>query len=126
MRFFCDAVIATVEELEQTLGAVDRIAAEWKARLDARADSHVYPAIDLLRDMPIVSASILAEQLGISKQSANTVLGVLAEKNIVRERTGYKRNRIFAADRILSIFNRPFGEAPILDTPPSNSSTFQI
>lgn len=30
------------------------------------------------------------------------------------ERTGYARNRIFAADDVLNIVNRPFGEVPVL------------
>jgi Fic family protein len=114
-KFFCDAVIATVNELEQTLRTVDEIAEGWKKRIKAREDSHVYPAINLLRDMPVLNAGTLAERLKISSQAANTVLRALVDNDIVRERTGYKRNRIFAADQILSVFNRPFGEEPILE-----------
>jgi len=114
-QFFCNAVIATVDELEQTLKTVDEIAAEWKSRVVARADSLVYPAIELLRDMPVLNVGTLAEKLRTSTQSANAALRVLVENGIVRERTGYKRNRIFAADQILSVFNRPFGESPVLE-----------
>jgi hypothetical protein len=33
---------------------------------------------------------------------------------MLTERTGYARNRMFAAPEALSIINRPFGEDPIL------------
>jgi hypothetical protein len=38
----------------------------------------------------------------------------LEEAGILAERTGYSRNRIYAASEALNIINRPFGEEPIL------------
>ena len=34
----------------------------------------------------------------------------LAEVGIVSERTGYKRNRVFAACEMLEIINRPYND----------------
>jgi hypothetical protein len=47
----------------------------------------------------------------------------LVESKILQERTGYARNRVFAAPNALSIINRPFGEDPILPDPHSGNSS---
>lgn len=42
----------------------------------------------------------------------------LEEVGILKERTGYARNRVFAATEALTMINRPFGELPIqIETP---------
>jgi hypothetical protein len=41
-------------------------------------------------------------------------VGQLVEAEILSERMGYARNRVFAAADVRSISNRPFGESPIL------------
>ncbi|WP_194456485.1 hypothetical protein [Bradyrhizobium sp. CCBAU 53421] len=38
----------------------------------------------------------------------------MEEVGILAERTGYSRNRVYAATEALSIINRPFGEEPLL------------
>ena len=62
--------------------------------------------------MPIVTARILADQLDVSFQAASNALNVLESKRVVRERTGYGRNRIFATEEIIAVLARPFGEDP--------------
>jgi hypothetical protein len=56
----------------------------------------------------------LADILDVSIPSATQAIGQLVETGILGERTGYVRNRVFAATEALSIINRPFGETPIL------------
>ncbi|MBW8296080.1 hypothetical protein [Sphingopyxis sp.] len=34
------------------------------------------------------------------------------EAGVLIERTGYRRNRVYAAEAVLAIVNRPFGAAP--------------
>lgn len=57
-------------------------------------------------------ATQLAKDLKTSFQSASTALNNLAKKGIVKERTGFGRNRIFATEEVISILARNFGEDP--------------
>ena len=50
--------------------------------------------------------------LGVSFQAASTALNSLQDKGIVHERTGYGRNRVFAAEEVIAVLARPFGEDP--------------
>jgi hypothetical protein len=52
--------------------------------------------------------------LGVTFKTASVAIDQLGEAGILAERTGYARNRIFAAVEALSIFNRRFGAIPVL------------
>ena len=62
--------------------------------------------------MPIMTASVFAEELDVSFQAASIALNNLEKAGIVRERTGYGRNRVFAAEEVISVLSRKFGEDP--------------
>jgi DNA-binding Lrp family transcriptional regulator len=71
-------------------------------------------AIELLQHYPVVTINRLADRLGVSFPQAADAVSQLERTGILRERTGYSRNRIYAADEALAIMNRPFGEEPLL------------
>jgi DNA-binding transcriptional MocR family regulator len=56
----------------------------------------------------------LAEILQVSVRAATQAISQLMKGGMLTERTGYARNRTFAAPEALSIINRPFGEDSIL------------
>ena len=62
--------------------------------------------------MPIITARILSEELDVSFQAASNALNALESKHVIRERTGHGRNRIFAAEEVIAVLARPFGEEP--------------
>jgi Fic family protein len=112
--FVADAVSGTVNELMKTREALSELAALWRARRKFRKGSAAARALDELPHYPVITAKRLGELLGISAPQVHQAIGQLEEASILRERTGYARNRIYAASEALTIINRPFGEAPIL------------
>ena len=46
--------------------------------------------------------------------AASRAVKQLENAGIVRERTGHKRNRVFAAEEVIEVLGRPFGEDPEL------------
>jgi DNA-binding Lrp family transcriptional regulator len=62
----------------------------------------------------VITVGRLAEKLGVSFVQASAAVGQLVDAGILTERTGYSRNRLFAATEVLNLINRPFGEAPVL------------
>lgn len=114
IAFVADAIVGTVNELMATRAALQQLRAEWKGRRRFRAGSSAASAMDLLMHYPVITAGRLASLLAVSPVAAGTAIDQLVSVGIVRERTGYRRNRIFAATEALSIINRPYGEAPLL------------
>jgi hypothetical protein len=71
----------------------------------------------LIEVYPVLTVKRLASLLGITVPAASLAVDQLVESKILQERTGYTRNRVFAAPHALSIINRPFGEDPIVPDP---------
>ena len=109
-----DAVTGTVDELMQTRTALSELSERWSDRRKFRKGSAAARALEELPHYPVVTAKRLGELLAISPPQAHQAITQLEEAGILVERTGYSRNRIYAADEALNIINRPFGEEPIL------------
>lgn len=114
IAFMADAVASTVDELMKTRTALTALSELWKERRKFRKGSAAARALEELPHYPVVTAKRLGELLFISPPQAHQAIAQLEEAGILAERTGYARNRIFAANEALNIINRPFGEEPIL------------
>lgn len=112
--FLADAVVGSTRELMATRAALSTLTALWKGRRQFRAGSSALRALDVLPQYPVVTVGRLAELLAVSFPAASKAIEQLCEVRILRERTGYSRNRIFSAPEALSVMNRPFGATPIL------------
>lgn len=112
VAYLSDAVTGTVEELFATRAALEALGLEWSARRKFRAGSAALRALALLIDYPVITLGRLAAKLDVSRPQALAAINQLVEVEILAERTGYRRNRIFAAEAVLAIVNRPFGTAP--------------
>jgi Fic family protein len=114
VSFVCEAVIGTVSELKVTLRALSRLSDLWRGRRRFRRGSSSLSALGVLTHYPVITIPRLAEILGVTFPAASLAIRQLEDARIVRERTGYLRNRIFVAGEALTVLNRPFGEEPVL------------
>lgn len=112
--FMAEAVVATVAELNATRRALRQLRAQWQDRQRLRSGSAALRALDMLRDYPVLTVNRLATRLDISFPAASRAVDTLLSMGVLTERTGYRRNRLFAATEVLSILNRPFGTEPNL------------
>lgn len=112
--FMADAIVGTTDELLKTRDALSALGNLWRARRKFRQGSASLRALDLLPHYPVLTVKRLASLLDITVPAASQAVEQLVENKILNERTGYARNRVFAAPDALSIINRPFGEDPIL------------
>jgi hypothetical protein len=53
---------------------------------------------------PIVNSTIVAKNLGLSSRATNELLKDMENMGLLKEMTGYKRNRVFAFDPYLKLF----------------------
>lgn len=109
-----DAVVATVDELMVTRRALTALRAIWLGRRSFRRGSAALRALDLLPHYPVITVNRLAKELDVTFRAADTAVHLLQEVGILTERTGYRRNRLFAATEALAVINRPFGAGPVL------------
>lgn len=107
--FTADAVIATVDEVIATRDALATLRKSWEGRGKFRSQSAALKALDILPHYPVITVNRMAKLLHVSVPAARGAINQLAAMRILKEKTGYRRNRIFASTEALSIINRPFG-----------------
>ncbi|KQQ14319.1 cell filamentation protein Fic [Methylobacterium sp. Leaf123] len=112
--FLADAIVGTVDELMTTRAALKRLKDDWLRRRKFRRNAASTRALDLLVNHPVLSVKRLGQLLDVSGAQASQAIEQLAAANILHERTGHRRNRVFVAGEVLTIINRPFGAEPAL------------
>jgi Fic family protein len=113
--FIADAVAGTVDELIVTRAALLALVETWRGRRRFRRGSAALRALAVLPSYPVITAKRLAARLDVSVPAALTAIEQLGEAGILVEKTGYARNRVFAAAEVISLLDRPFGALPLLD-----------
>lgn len=112
VAFVCDAVLASSADEDATTTAINSLPDTWRRRDRFRAKSSPERALGVLIRLPIMTVRQLSAELGVSFQAASTALKSLEKAGIVRERTGYGRNRVFAAEEVIALLSRCFGQDP--------------
>jgi Fic family protein len=112
--FLADAIVGTANETLATRDALAKLGEQWRQRRRFRRGSAALKALDVLPHHPVLTVRRLADILKVSIPAASQAVDQLVAGGMLVERTGYARNRVFAAPEALSIINRPFGEEPIL------------
>jgi Fic family protein len=112
VAFVCDAVIGAGAEEDATRAAIASLPDTWRQRGRFRAKSSPDRALAVLIRFPLMTARQMSTELGVSFQAASTALKSLERSGIVRERTGHGRNRVFAAEEVVALLSRPFGQDP--------------
>lgn len=67
-----------------------------------RSDATAWKVLPLLVAQPVVNVRYLQSQHGLAEVAALRAMETLTERGILRERTGWKRNRVWAHQGILS------------------------
>ena len=111
-QFVANAIVGSHEEEKTGKAVIGSLPSLWQERGRFRKDSSAARALAIIIRMPIITARILSEELGVSFQAASNALNALESKRVIRERTGHGRNRIFAAEEVIAVLARPFGEEP--------------
>ncbi|GAA4752362.1 Fic family protein [Gordonia alkaliphila] len=76
------------------------IRTDWDSRVKLRADARARDLMEVLVRQPVVDGASAAEALGISPANAARAIGPLVDAGILREFTGFRRNRMWCATDI--------------------------
>lgn len=101
LRCVAQAARGGVEVGERLVRELRTLRAEWAGEVSARTDSAVWPLMDLLLRQPVVTAKVVADELGVSAPAAHGALQRLVAVDVLHESTGKRRNRVFRAPQVL-------------------------
>lgn len=110
IHFVADAIVESNDEALRTKAGLQSLPNLWQSRGNFRADSAALKSLQHLLAHPILSAKELQKLLGVSQPATKRAIDQLQEAKILRERTGLGRNRIYAAEAVIEILARPWGE----------------
>lgn len=87
-----------------------RMREEYRTRITdtlGRAAGNGHRVMDKLFEQPIVTVATVRDWLNVTQAAANTLVHRLVEIGLLREITGYARNRRFRFDPYLRLFEEP-------------------
>ena len=104
--FFLLGIVETAQHGLKTFKGIIALREEYDAKI-LTLGSRTRNAQKLLQRMyatPIVNARLVEKELDISFSSANRLLKSLTELGLLKETTGYSRNRLFVLEKYLNLF----------------------
>ena len=107
LAFFLEGVIDVSRQATHTAAAILRMREDYRARITehlGRAAANGQRVMDRLFDHPIVSVAIVRDWLGLTPAGANQIVNRLEGIGLLREITGYARNRRFRFEPYLRLF----------------------
>ncbi|MDI3259360.1 MAG: Fic family protein [Sinobacteraceae bacterium] len=107
LGFFLQGVEVVSREATATAAAILRMREDYRGKITehlGRAAANGQRVMDRLFEHPIVSVATVREWLGITPAGANQIVARLEGIGLLREITGYARNRRFRFDPYLRLF----------------------
>lgn len=63
--------------------------------------------IDLLIERPVINTVFVSRRLNVTYSTAKNNIAKLVQAGILREITGAKRNKVYIAEKVLEVINKP-------------------
>jgi Fic family protein len=104
MSFFADCTLRASRDAVLFEQRIADLKKEWAERLDAKATATSKLMLDAIVGQPLFVAKDMVSALGKSLPTINATIGRLVEAEIVKQVNAGKRNRVFEATEVLSIF----------------------
>lgn len=102
LRFFLRGISEQARESVFRMERLQEIRAKYQPMVDQDRNSlRMAAVIDYLFSRPVLTVRQAADGLGIPFKTAQAYLSKLVQAGVLREITGFARNRIFQADEIL-------------------------
>lgn len=106
--FFLQGIVEVSRQATETARKILTLREEHRHTITenmGRAAGNGHRVLDYLFQHPIVSVSDVRKLIGVSNPAANNLVARLAEIEIIREYTGYARNRKFINQSYFNLFH---------------------
>jgi Fic family protein len=106
IKFFLTAIIQTAEKGQQTFRniLILREQIDGKVITLGRKAANARKLILSLYQKPVLTGFAIAKILNVTPRTANALINDLERLDILKEQTGFKRNRIYAFEEYLMLF----------------------
>ena len=108
IKFFLSAVINTAQNGKNTFETIIKLREEYESKvlvLNQRAKSAKSIIMEMYKQ-PIKRVSEIASDQKVTFATANNLVKELEKLGILKELTGYSRNRLYVLDKYMQIFRR--------------------
>jgi len=114
LDFFVDGVAAVATEATDTARKILSLREKDRERIAGlgRRSGNAHQLLDRLFRQPMVTVKLVGRMLKISQPAANALIGSMTKAKILKEITGYKRNRRFSYDGYLKLFEEAGHRGP--------------
>lgn len=106
VKFFLNGVAEIAVKGRDTFQKILALRTELDEKLASmgRRGTNARHLLNLLYKQPFLSGKEIVQQLNISPPTANGLVALFEKEGILKEMTGYQRNRVFAFERYLRLF----------------------
>ncbi|MEM9884360.1 MAG: Fic family protein [Bacteroidota bacterium] len=106
LKFFMVGVIETSSSSISTFRKISQLKSELEQQIMTlgRKQGNSYRLLQHLFSKPVTTANEVETILEVSTPTANTLLKDFVQLNILKERTGYRRNRVFSFVQYIGLF----------------------
>jgi len=114
LDFFVEGVAVVAAEATDTARKILALRERDRARIAdlGRRSGNAHRLLDWLFRQPVVTVKLVERVLKISQPAANALIASMSQAKILKEITGYKRNRRFAYDSYLKLFEEAGRRGP--------------
>lgn len=109
LKFFLTEIIQTSTSAINTLKQLTDLKASLEKEKILNMGKRSKTALELLHYLfkkPVVNVKEVQEKTGLSAKAANDLVKEFLDKDILREITGFQRNRMFVFDEYMNLFNK--------------------
>ncbi|MBK8926651.1 MAG: Fic family protein [Crocinitomicaceae bacterium] len=109
IKFFLVGVIETADKSAAVFEAIIKLKADIEKKKIStlgKRESLAKKTLNYLYMKPVVTVNDIIEKLKISKPTANAIVKDFMRLKILKEQTGFKRNRVFIFNVYLNLFKR--------------------
>ena len=108
IKFFLEAVISTANSGIETFEGILALKQDMDALIVGfgKKVHNASKLIEFLYQKPIINMADVSEALGISKATTSSLIKDFESKGILKEMTGYERNKLFIFERYLNIYSQ--------------------
>lgn len=106
VKFFLKGISSTSENTKQTFIKIIKLQQEMTilSHTFGSRSEKILKIINVFYENPILSIKELILKTEIPDKTMRTLINLMIEKNIVKEMTGYSRNKLFVFDKYLKLF----------------------
>lgn len=107
IKYFLEGVSQTAENSAQTLKKIIDLKTDLEKNKLLSLGKRTKTANEFLSFLfhsPVITSTALQKEMKITAKTANSLIDAFIGLNILKERTGYSRNRIFVFDKYVKLF----------------------